>query len=397
MFYLLGGDHAEAIPGAWVTDGFMQALGIRPAIGHSFAPDAFAPGGPNVALISHRFWITRFGSDPAVVGRTMTAYVSDRPQEAERFTVIGVLPANFWHINPYTDILAPLRAPTYPYLARLQPGVTAERAAERIGTLVRAGARNVPPNWTPTVVAMHAEYVQRTSSDVVDRRRGGGDGAAGRMRQRCRACCSSAPFDGRRRSRSAWRSAQARRQSPGCCSRKLSCSHSPPQPLPSWPASSSCECSPPRFSSSSAERRPAASARSPSTFRTLLAAAAIAGATALICTLAPLATSLRPGLQQRDAGRQSRHDGRPAQPAPPLRARGRRDRAVAHLARRIEPDAADGRRAAAHRSRLHRRARADRVDHAAAEPLSRRVLRGSPLSNGSSRALARSPAWSPSG
>ena len=71
----------------------------------------------------------------------------------------------------------------------------------------------------------------------------------------------------------------------------------------------------------------------------------------------------------RDAGRQPRHDGRPAQPAPPLRARGGRDCAVAHLARRVEPDAADGRRAAAHRSRLHRRARADRVDHAAAEPL----------------------------
>ena len=163
MFYMIGGDHAEAVPGAWVTGGFMQALGVRPALGGAFEQDTFLPGGANVVLISHRFWTTRFAADPNVVGRTFTAYVSDRPEEAERFTIVGVLPANFWHINPYTDILTPLRAQTYPYMARLQPGVTRERAADRIGALVRSGARNVPPDFVPTVVSTHAEYVARTS------------------------------------------------------------------------------------------------------------------------------------------------------------------------------------------------------------------------------------------
>ena len=160
MFYLLGGEHAESAPGAWVTRGFVEGLGIRPAIGRPFDARAFAPGAPNVALISHRLWSTRYGGDPAVVGRTFTAYVSDRPQEAESFTVIGVLPRTFWHINPYTDVIAPLRAPTFPYMARLRPGVTSAAAAARIETLVRSGGiAGVPAEWRPSLVSAHEAHV----------------------------------------------------------------------------------------------------------------------------------------------------------------------------------------------------------------------------------------------
>jgi predicted permease len=113
-----------------------------------------------VALISHRLWNSRFGGDPNIVGRTFTAYVSDRPQEAEAFTIVGVLPAGFWHVNSYTDILAPLRAPTYPYMVRLREGVTPEHAIGRITALVGAGAENVPANWKAQITSSHALYVQ---------------------------------------------------------------------------------------------------------------------------------------------------------------------------------------------------------------------------------------------
>lgn len=158
-FYLLGGENAEMVPGAWVTPGFVEGLGIRPVIGRGFDATAFQAGGSNVALISHRLWQARFGGDPSAIGRTFTAYVSDRPKETERFTVIGVLPQDLWHFNPYTDILAPLRAPTYPYMVRLRPGVTPERAAARITSLVTAGAVNVPRNWSAEVISAHGQYV----------------------------------------------------------------------------------------------------------------------------------------------------------------------------------------------------------------------------------------------
>jgi putative ABC transport system permease protein len=158
-FYILGGENAEMVPGAWVTPGFVEGLGIRPVIGRGFDASAFRAGSGNVALISYRLWQARFGGDPAAIGRTFTAYVSDRPEEAERFTVIGVLPQDLWHFNPYTDILAPLRAPTFPYMVRLRPGVSPEFAAARITSLVAAGAANVPQNWSAQVNAAHQQYV----------------------------------------------------------------------------------------------------------------------------------------------------------------------------------------------------------------------------------------------
>lgn len=136
MFYMVGPERTEPAPGAWVTPGFMNAFGIRPAIGAGFDDMAFTPGGPNVALISHDLWIKRFGGDRGVVGRTFTAYVSDRPEEAESFTIVGVLPSSFWHFNPYTNILVPLRAPTYPYMARLRENVSPQQATGRISALV---------------------------------------------------------------------------------------------------------------------------------------------------------------------------------------------------------------------------------------------------------------------
>ena len=159
VFYMLGGDNVESIPGAWVTPGFVRGLGIQPAIGRGFEPDAFAPGSPNIALISHRLWISRFGSDPNIVGRTFAAYVSDRPEEAEQFTIIGVMPRAFWHINSYTDVLTPLRAQTHPYIARLRQGVSPRDAASRITTLV-ASSTPVPPNWSVTLVSAHDVHVQ---------------------------------------------------------------------------------------------------------------------------------------------------------------------------------------------------------------------------------------------
>ena len=159
MFYLLGGEYAESAPGAWVTDGFVRGLGIQPAIGRGFDARSFVPGGPNVAIISHRLWTTRFGGDPSILGSSFAAYVSDRPHEAETFTIIGVMPPSFWHVNPYTDILAPLRAPTYPYMARLRPGVTPAEAAARITALVRAGGGALPADWSVRVESAHDVHV----------------------------------------------------------------------------------------------------------------------------------------------------------------------------------------------------------------------------------------------
>jgi predicted permease len=159
MFHLLGGSYPEAAPGAWVTPGFVQGLGLRAEIGRVLGADDFTPGGPTPVMISRGLWSTRFGRDPNIVGRSMRAYVSDRPDEAETLTIVGVL-ADFWHENIFTDVLGPLRAPSFPYLVRLRQGVDAESVADRITALVRTSAAGVPAEWHATIASMQEGYVE---------------------------------------------------------------------------------------------------------------------------------------------------------------------------------------------------------------------------------------------
>jgi putative ABC transport system permease protein len=70
-----------------VSENFFRDLGVGPHTGRVFAG---APGEPigAVAVLSHRFWASRFGSDPAVVGHTIR--INGQP-----FTVVGVAREGF--------------------------------------------------------------------------------------------------------------------------------------------------------------------------------------------------------------------------------------------------------------------------------------------------------------
>ena len=161
FFNLRGGAYPEALQGTWVTQGYVDGFGVQPAIGRGFLPSDFETGRPNVALISHRLWQSRFGRDPGVIGRSFVAYVNDRPDEVEAFEIVGVLPERHWHVNAFTEILAPLRAPTYPYIVRLREGVPQGTAADRITALVRTGNSDLPAGWRVELVSTHGSYVQQ--------------------------------------------------------------------------------------------------------------------------------------------------------------------------------------------------------------------------------------------
>jgi putative ABC transport system permease protein len=96
LFTITGGiGDAERVGGVNVTLGFFPTLGIQPALGRLFTAEEDRPGGPDTAILSDGFWRRRYGADPAIVGRTITL-------NATPFTVVGVLPASYRHleINP---------------------------------------------------------------------------------------------------------------------------------------------------------------------------------------------------------------------------------------------------------------------------------------------------------
>ncbi len=79
---------AAEVDGARVSANFFRVFGVRPALGRAFAATEEEPGSPSVAIISNRLWQNRFGSDPAVTGKTIGV-------NGEPSTIIGVMPANF--------------------------------------------------------------------------------------------------------------------------------------------------------------------------------------------------------------------------------------------------------------------------------------------------------------
>ena len=63
-------------------------LGVRAALGRTFLPGEEGPETATLAILSHSSWQTRFGSDPGIIGRTVTL-------DNRSFEVIGVLPGGF--------------------------------------------------------------------------------------------------------------------------------------------------------------------------------------------------------------------------------------------------------------------------------------------------------------
>jgi putative ABC transport system permease protein len=92
---------AEVIQGMNVTATFLPTLRITPALGRNFTAEEDRPGGnTQVVLMSDGLWKRAFGSDPGVIGRSVTL-------NSQPYVVIGVLPATFqWGSN--IDLLSPL-------------------------------------------------------------------------------------------------------------------------------------------------------------------------------------------------------------------------------------------------------------------------------------------------
>ena len=74
--------------------------------------------------------------------------------------MIGVLPSGFWHLNPYTQVMVPLRGvATYPYMARLRPNAPPEEVERRVRRSSPRHIGSLPAGWHAFVRSVHSEYV----------------------------------------------------------------------------------------------------------------------------------------------------------------------------------------------------------------------------------------------
>ena len=76
------------VPGAVVTGGYHETLGLNPVIGRLFAREDDEAGAPLVAVISYGYWERRLARSPAAVGQTVR--INGVP-----VTIVGVTPRGF--------------------------------------------------------------------------------------------------------------------------------------------------------------------------------------------------------------------------------------------------------------------------------------------------------------
>jgi predicted permease len=136
---LTGREYPERLRGGRVSADFLRVLGLTPVVGRFFAPAEDDPGGETrIAILTHRLWVRRFGSDPSVVGRSLLL-------NGESHTVIGVAPPGEPLLSE-VDVFVPLerRPETNPgsfelwVIGRLQPGVTPAGAQADLDRVARS-------------------------------------------------------------------------------------------------------------------------------------------------------------------------------------------------------------------------------------------------------------------
>lgn len=84
----------ELISGELVSGSYFPVLGVHAALGRVFTPaDDTAEGGAPYAVLSYRYWVSRFAGDPGVIGKKLI--LNGYP-----FTVVGVSQAGFDGTDP---------------------------------------------------------------------------------------------------------------------------------------------------------------------------------------------------------------------------------------------------------------------------------------------------------
>jgi putative ABC transport system permease protein len=138
---------SEKIRATYASSSLFPVLGVAPVLGRGFVAGEDQPKGPATALISHKLYQERFGSDPQVLGRTATIDTFG----LRTYTIAGVMPPGFrypedteiWLAAGWNGLPQNRRAGHWlNVLARLQPGVSVEQAQAEMSGLQGRIARD---------------------------------------------------------------------------------------------------------------------------------------------------------------------------------------------------------------------------------------------------------------
>src|SRR5215510_8934309 len=128
-----------------VTPSFFRLLRVKPVLGRTFSEEEGEVGKDTTVVLSYKLWQSQFGGDAAVVGKDLRV-------DGQPVTVIGVMPNDFYFLNPDVLLWRPLaftpeqrsdeqrHSNNFQNIARLKRGATIARAQQEVDAL---NARNL--------------------------------------------------------------------------------------------------------------------------------------------------------------------------------------------------------------------------------------------------------------
>jgi putative ABC transport system permease protein len=142
-----GGSHPEQIHSCVVTADFFRLFGVPVARGRTFTAEEDRPGGGRVVVLNDGLWKRHFGSDPQIVGKTISL-------GGDAYEVIGILGPGIddrsFEVNP--DVLLPFQLDPnstdqghyFVAAGRLKPGVMIGTAKAQLQLVADEFRRKFP-------------------------------------------------------------------------------------------------------------------------------------------------------------------------------------------------------------------------------------------------------------
>ena len=153
-------EQAEIVEGQAVSGGYFAGIGVQPILGRMIADGDDSVGAPPVVVLSHKYWLERFGADSSAIGQQLKL-------NQGIFTVIGVTPPAFTgtlQVDQHPAVTVPLAfeplllgdrsgmakagKPGIWWLhlmGRLKPGATIEQARDSLNGVFQATALEIMP------------------------------------------------------------------------------------------------------------------------------------------------------------------------------------------------------------------------------------------------------------
>ena len=136
---LQGEGDAVRIDVGLVTGNFFEVMGLSPALGRLTTPRDDGPGVPAVMVLTHDFWLKRFGGDSGIIGKQVRL-------DGTPLTVIGVVEPAPWFPDRMHALANMVVSPHHlsaqmvegrshrmtELVARLAPGATVEQARREV-------------------------------------------------------------------------------------------------------------------------------------------------------------------------------------------------------------------------------------------------------------------------